>query len=207
MKKKIIAVCVTCMTVLAMAACGNASQAATSTQTSTSAQIVKSEPQKVTTPAAATKAPETTKAEEKTTVAPTEATTKAPEVTTVAPTEAAAPTNAAIDYSKLELSAIYSYDVNDELALENFVNNVGVQDVSYGEVLDLTPYMDFSNCSQKTVVEIGDLITYEFRDNVTPVSKTTITAIMLDKNYSKSQCAFELDKSSHILKLYTNYIK
>lgn len=165
MKRKIISVCVTCMTVLAMTACGNASQAATSTQTSTSAQVVKSEPQKVTTPAVATKAPETTKAEEKTTVAPTEATTKAPEVTTVAPTEAAG-----IDYTGFLDSGTQEINLSEVEKVKNFVEEFGVKNFERGERIDLNTIASFNLLSE----DIKDFIMIAIADQVADFTSDTL---------------------------------
>lgn len=216
--KKIVAVCMSVVSILAMTACGDAAQAENASQTGTAIQKTNGESQTETTLASA-KTAESTKTEEKSTVtntvASTEAGNKTDGVTAETQTkESLAPSTAETaatidfsDYNGLELSAIRSYDEQDETALENFVNSVGVQEVAYGETADLSKYMDFSNCSSKTIVDIGDLIAYEFCDSKTPVSRTSITAVMLDKDYSKYQYAFELDKDNHKLNLYINYIK
>lgn len=216
--KKIIAVCMSIMSILAMIACGDAAQAENASQTGTAIQKTNGESQTETTLASA-KTAESTKTEEKNTVADTVASTevgnKTDGVTAETQTkESLAPSTAETaatidfsDYNGLTLDSFLSYEEQDETALENFVNGVGLQEVAYGETADLSKYMDFSNCSSKTIVEIGDMIAYAFSDRETPVSTTSITAVMLNKNYSKYQYAFKLDKPNHKLNLYTNYIK
>ncbi|MCI6022358.1 MAG: hypothetical protein MRZ64_11845 [[Bacteroides] pectinophilus] len=206
------------VSILAMTACGDAAQAENASHTGAAIQKTNGESQTETTLASA-KTAESTKTEEKSTVAntvaPTEADNKTDGVTAETQTkESLAPstvqTAATIDFSDyngLTLDSFLSYEEQDETALENFVNGVGLQEVAYGETADLSKHMDFSNCSSKTIVDIGDLIAYEFCDSKTPVSTTSITAVMLNKNYSKYQYAFELDKDNHKLNLYINYIK
>lgn len=150
MKRKIIAVCVTCMTVLAMTACGNASQAATSTQTSTSAQVVKSEAQKVTTPATATKAPETTKAEE----------TLSNEG------------DNGIDYSTYKAGKYKWVKEEDYDSIIFYIKNFGEKEVKNGETIDLSDYEGWNSLSDevKSFLLVG--IRGSFGDYISDMSTT-----------------------------------
>lgn len=181
MKKKIISVCVTFMTIMTMAACGNASQATTNTQASMSGQVVKNEPQKVT--VADTKFPEATKAAEKNTVAPTNATTEAPEVTTVTPTEAAG-----IDYTGFGRTKTIEVNSNDVGKTKSFITEFGIRNISKNESISLNSILGFTELP----TYLKEYICIEVAEQLSDFS-SDIDLCILKNNYGDMQLAFKYD--------------
>lgn len=92
------------------------------------------------------------------TQAVTVASEAAAEVPAQSVTEEAASAVTAIDYSNLKKVGWFKYVPGEEAVLSDFIDNVGKRTVAYGETIDLSDCMDFSQCSGDTILSISSNI-------------------------------------------------
>lgn len=216
--KKIIAAGIVTMTMFAMTACQDSASNQTADGTNVASTVHTATKTQLQTPAA-TKAPETAKAEEKTTVtqavavtqAATQAVTVASEAATEVPeqsvTEEAASAVTAIDYSNLKKVGWFKYVPGEEAVLSDFIDNVGKRTVAYGETIDLSDCMDFSQCSGDTILSIKHIITNHFvdwdgDDYDRDENLKKIIATYSYKKYSAVEFAFKLDTDDKTFCIY-----
>lgn len=216
--KKIIATGIVTMTMFAMTACQGSASNQTADGTNVESTVQTATKTQLQTQSA-TKAPETTKADEKNTVTQTvEATQAATQAVTVASeaaaevpaqsvTEEAASAVTAIDYSNLKKVGWFKYVPGEEAVLSDFIDNVGKRTVAYGETIDLSDCMDFSQCSGDTILSIKHIITNHFvdwdgDDYDRDENLKKIIATYSYKKYSAVEFAFKLDTDDKTFCIY-----
>lgn len=101
---------------------------------------------------------QTVEATQAATQAVTVASEAAAEVPAQSVTEEAASAVTAIDYSNLKKVGWFKYVPGEEAVLSDFIDNVGKRTVAYGETIDLSDCMDFSQCSGDTILSISSNI-------------------------------------------------
>lgn len=145
------------------------------------------------------------------TVAATQAVTVASEAAAEVPaqsvTEEAASAVTAIDYSNLKKVGWFKYVPGEEAVLSDFIDNVGKRTVAYGETIDLSDCMDFSQCSGDTILSIKHIITNHFvdwdgDDYDRDENLKKIITMYSYKKYSAVEFAFKLDTDDKTFCIY-----